>query len=293
MTPQNSSDRRSSLSAGSPHPRRIHRMLLYALLVAVSTLFLLPGYWLLASAFKTQSRIFALPPEVFPWPLAWENFANVYRDTNLIRAFFNTTLIAVTQVALSLFLCSLAGLAFARYRNAPGHKFLFGCVLGTMMIPAAVTTIPVFVVLANANLINTYWSMILPGIANAFGIFWMRQYISQNVPIELYDAAQIDGAGPFATYGRIVVPIIKPALGALGVLVLISSWNNLMWAFIALRTENMYTMPLLIYLLEGEDRTPYGLIMAAGLIATLPLIVAFLLFQRSFISGVTAGAVKG
>lgn len=293
MTVMKRTDQHAGLSVGSSKPRRIHRMLIYAFLAAVSTIFLLPGYWLLASAFKTQSRIFAQPPELFPWPFAWENFANVYRDTNLIRAFFNTTLIATVQVVLSLFLCSLAGLAFARYRNAPGHKILFGCVLGTMMIPAAVTTIPVFVVLANTNLINTYWAMILPGTANAFGIFWLRQYISQNVPAELYDAAQIDGAGPFTTYGRIVIPIIKPALGALGVLVLISSWNNLMWAFIALRTENMYTMPLLIYLLEGEDRTPYGLLMAAGLIATLPLVVAFLLFQRSFISGVTAGAVKG
>ena len=223
----------------------------------------------------------------------WTNILDVLRDTPLLRAFFNTTLIAVAQVSLTLLLCSMAGLAFARYRNAPGHKWLFGFVLATMMIPGAVTTIPVFIVLAKLHLINSYWAMILPGAANAFGIFWMRQYISQNVPDSLYDAAAIDGAGPFATYWQIVVPIIKPALAALGVLVLISSWNNLMWAFITLRTENMQTMPLLIYLMQGEQRTPYGLIMAGGLIATAPLVVAFLIFQRAFISGVTAGAVKG
>lgn len=280
-------------SYGHATPSNWQRTVVYTVLSISAVLFLVPGYWLLISTFKTQSRIFALPPELFPWPPAWDNFTEVYHQTTLLRAFINTSLIAVVQVSLTLFLCSLAGLAFARYRDAPGHRWLFLFVLGTMMIPGAVTTIPIFIVLAKLHMINTYWAMILPGAANAFGIFWMRQYISQNVPEELYDAAEIDGAGPYETYWRIVVPIIKPALGALGVLVLVASWNNLMWAFIALRTENMYTVPLLIYLLEGEDRTPYGLIMAAGLIATLPLVIAFLFFQRSFISGITSGAVKG
>ena len=273
--------------------RLFERGLGYVFLAVSAVLFLLPAYWLVASSFKTQSRIFALPPEIIPIPPIWENLVAVFEQTPLLRAFFNTTLIAVIHVSMTVFLCSMAGLAFARYRNAPGHKWLFGFVLGTMMIPGAVTTIPVFIVLAKLHLMNSYWAMILPGAANAFGIFWMRQYITQNVPDELYDAASIDGAGPFETYWKIVLPIIKPALGALSVLVLISTWNNLMWAFITMRTENMYTMPLLIYLLNGEQRTPYGLIMAAGLIATLPLVIAFLVFQRSFISGVTAGAVKG
>ncbi len=276
-----------------PVSRLFERGLGYVFLGISAVLFLLPAYWLVVSSFKTQTRIFALPPEIIPVPPVWENLRAVFEQTPLLRAFFNTSLIAVIHVSLTVFLCSLAGMAFARYRHAPGHKWLFGFVLGTMMIPGAVTTIPVFIVLAKLHMMNSYWAMILPGAANAFGIFWMRQYIMHNVPDELYDAASIDGAGQFETYWIVVLPIIKPALGALSVLVLISTWNNLMWAFITMRTENMYTMPLLIYLLNGEQRTPYGLIMAAGLIATLPLVVAFLIFQRSFISGVTAGAVKG
>jgi multiple sugar transport system permease protein len=134
--------------------------------------------------------------------------------------------------------------------------------------------------------------MILPGAASAFGIFWMRQYIIANVPDDLLSAARIDGCGEWGIYWQIVLPVIRPALGALGILLLIGSWNNLMWAFIVLRSEDMYTLPLLIYLLQGEDRTPYGMLMAAGLLATLPLVIAFLFFQRSFISGITAGAVK-
>ena len=161
-----------------------------------------------------------------------------------------------------------------------------------MMIPGAVTMIPVFVILSRLHMVNTWWAMILPGAASAFGIFWMRQYISTNVPDDLLSAARIDGCSEWGVFRQIVLPVIRPALGALGILLLIGSWNNLMWAFIVLRTEDMYTLPLLIYLLQGESRTPYGMLMAAGLLSTLPLLIAFLFFQRSFIAGITAGAVK-
>jgi ABC-type glycerol-3-phosphate transport system permease component len=268
------------------------RLVLYLLLIVSAVAFLVPVYWLATSALKTQSEIFSSVPTLFPWPPRGENLVAVFQQTMLFRAFFNTALIAVIHVGLTLLLCSMAGMAFARYPQAPGHRWLFAFVLGTMLIPQAVTMIPVFVVLTTLQLINTYWAMILPGAASAFGIFWMRQYIANNIPTDLYDAAAIDGASEFDTYWRVVLPIASPALGALGVLALIAVWNNLMWAFIVIRTENMNTMPLLIYLLQGEERTPYGLIMAAGLIATIPLVVAFLLFQRTFISGLTAGAVK-
>jgi ABC-type glycerol-3-phosphate transport system permease component len=271
---------------------RTERIFLYLFLATAALAFVVPMFWLGSSAFKNQTEIFSPQGGLLPWPVRFENLVAVFEQTNLLRAFFNTALIAALSVGLTLFLCSLAGMAFARYPHAPGHKWLFAFVLGTMLIPGAVTMIPVFVVLAKLQMVNTYWAMILPGAASAFGIFWMRQYIASNVPIDLYEAAAIDGAGEFTTYWRIVLPIISPALGALGVLTLIGSWNNLMWAFIVLRTENMATMPLLIYLLQGEQRTPYGLIMAAGLIATVPLVIAFFCFQRSFISGITAGAVK-
>ncbi len=277
-------------AAGSTWTEKI---VMYGFLAISAVVFLLPFAWLISGAFKTQAQIFAPTPTLIPPDPTLENFKTVLSDASLPRAFFNTTLIAVLHVALTLFLCSLAGMAFAKYRRAPGHGWLFAFVLGTMMIPGAVTMIPIFVILAKVGVLNTYWAMIIPGAANAFGIFWMRQYITANVPDSLHEAARIDGCSEFGVYWRIVVPVIQPALGALGVLVLISVWNNLMWAFIVLRTENMQTMPLLVYLLQGEYQTPYGLIMAAGLVTVAPLIVAFLLFQRAFISGVTSGAVKG
>lgn len=267
-------------------------MATYGALLNAAVLFLAPLYWLLASAFKSQDRIYALPPKFFPLPPVTGNFLDVFEYTRLARAFFNSVVVAVVHVGLTLFLCSLAGFAFAAYRSAPGARALFITVLATMMIPGAVTLVPVFVLLSELRAVDTYWGMIIPGIANAFGIFWMRQYISANIPHDLYSAARIDGCSEFGIYWRVALPLAKPALGALGVLTLIANWNNLMWAFIVLRSEHMQTMPLLIYLLQGETLTPWGMLMAAGVLATLPLVIAFVLFQRTFIGGMTAGAVK-
>ncbi|MCP4640925.1 MAG: carbohydrate ABC transporter permease [bacterium] len=268
------------------------RVVYYASLICWSTLFIFPFYWLLISAFKTRAQIFTMPPQFIPMPPVAENFMNVFRMTSLARAFLNSCIISGGHVLLALFLCSLGGYAFAKFKRAPGRNGLFAFVLGTMMIPGAVTMIPVFIVLINLGLVNTYWAMIIPGAASAFGIFWMRQYIDSTVHDDLLAAARVDGCSEFGIYWRVVLPVCQPALAALGILLLIGIWNNLMWAFVVMRQEEMYTMPLLIYLLQGEMRTPYGMVMAGGLLATLPLVIAFLLFQRSFIQGMTAGALK-
>jgi cellobiose transport system permease protein len=255
-------------------------------------MFLFPFYWLAVSAFKPQQQMFSLPPTFWPAPATWENFNNLFAGTPVRHAFFNSVFIAAANCLLSLFLCSLAGFAFAKYPRAPGNHALFLFVLATMMIPAAVTLIPVYVILMKLGWINTYWAMVVPGAASAFGIFWMRQYLMNNLAGELLDAARIDGCSEFGIYWRIALPIARPALAALAVMILIGSWNNLMWAFIVLRTDDMQTLPLLIYLLQDELHTPFGMLMAAGFIATLPLVVAFLFFQRHFISGLSAGAIK-
>jgi ABC-type glycerol-3-phosphate transport system permease component len=270
----------------------LQRALLYAALFALALVFIFPFYWLLISAFKNQAQIFALPPQWLPNPPRLGNFVELYRETNILRAFLNSVIVAIGHVGLSLFLCSLAGFAFAKYPRAPGNSRLFAFVLGTMLIPGAVTLIPVFLVLVKLQMINTYWAMIVPGAASAFGIFWMRQYMGTNVPDDLVHAARIDGCSEFEIYRRIALPIAKPALAALGIMALISTWNNLMWAFIVLRTSDMLTLPVLIYLLQGEMRTPYGMLMAGGLLTTLPLVIAFIFFQRQFIAGITAGAIK-
>jgi ABC-type glycerol-3-phosphate transport system permease component len=265
---------------------------LYLALAALSLVFLFPFYWLAMSAFKSQDQIFAMPPGLVPDPWQWSNFESIYRETAIVRAFMNSCIIAVGHVTLSLFLCSLGGYAFAKYPNAPGGRKLFAFVLGTMMVPGAVTLIPAFVILTNLHMVNTWWAMIVPGAANAFGIFWMRQYIAAHVPDDLLHAARIDGCGEFGIYWHVVLPIAQPALAALGIMLLIGTWNNLMSAFLLLRTKDMQTLPLLVYLLQGETRTPWGMVMAGGLLTVVPMVAAFLVFQRQFIAGITSGAIK-
>lgn len=271
---------------------RLLMLLGYVLLTVLAVVFLFPFYWLAVSAFKTQADIFALPPNWLPHPMTFANVADLFRETNLPRAFLNSVINSAGHVALSVFLCSLAGYAFAKFPRAPGNGKLLAFVLGTMMIPGAVTLIPSFLVFVKLHLINTYWAMIIPGSAGAFGIFWMRQYMAAHVPDDLVSAARIDGASEFRIYWKVAAPIAQPALAALAIVQLMGSWNNLMWAFIVLRTQEMATLPVVIYLLQGETRTPYGLLMAGGLLTTLPLVLAFLFFQKQFISGITAGAVK-
>ena len=279
--------------AAIPLARRIlGRGALYLALTLLAVVFLFPFYWLLTAAFKTPSEIFATPPQWFPHPLVAKNFGELWRETNIPRAFLNSCIISAGSVFLSLFLCSLAGYAFAKFPNAPGNNRLFTFVLGTMLIPSAVTLIPAFEVLIHLHVINTYWALILPGAAGAFGIFWMRQYFGAHVPDDLISAARIDGCSEFGIYWRVALPIARPALAALGIILLIGSWNNLMWAFIVLRTPDMLTLPVVIYLMQGEMRTPWGMLMAGGLITVLPLVLAFLFFQKQFISGITSGAIK-
>lgn len=270
----------------------VWRVVLYTSLLALSVAFLFPFYWLLAAAFKTHAEIFS-PKPIWGFNIFHlNNFEELCKSTNIGRAFFNSVVVAVGHVGLALFLCSLAGFAFAKYPRAPGNGKLFAFVLGTMFIPGAVTLIPVFLVMVNLHMIDTYWAMIIPGAASAFGIFWMRQYMGANVPDDLIHAARIDGCTEFGIYSGIALPIARPALAALGIMLLIGTWNNLMWAFVVLRTKEMLTLPILIYLLQGEQRTDWGMVMAGGVVTTLPLVLTFLLFQRQFIAGITAGALK-
>lgn len=268
------------------------RIAFHAILVALAAVFAFPFYWLLISSLKSANRIFSFPPQFIPHPWQMDNFIQAFVETSVLRAFLNSTITTAGHCGLALFLCSLGGYAFAKFPNAPGRDKLFAFLLATMAIPGAVTIVPLFVILCQLHAVNTYWAMIVPGAAGSFGIFWMRQYTVANVSDELLDAARIDGCTEFGIYWRIVLPIIRPGLAALGILLLIGSWNNLMWAYIVMRTEDMYTLPLLIYLMSGQLQTPFGLVMALCVVATIPLVVAFILLQRHFIAGMSAGALK-
>lgn len=219
-------------------------------------------------------RLFELLPNF------WKNFYN-----SVFTTFFGTV--------TSLFFCSLAGFAFAKYKF-PGNKTLFYFCVATMLIPPEVGSIPMFLVMRKMELINSLWSLVIPRMATAIGIFYMRQYI-MDVPDEIIESARIDGCHDFKIYTSIVMPIIKPALPSWGILTVIARWNDFFWPLIFLRKSEKYTLMVAITMLPFSEgmSTPWPVTMAGTALATLPVIIIFIVLQAFMKDGLTLGAVKG
>ena len=222
-----------------------------------------------------------------------QNFKNVFNVIPVWNNIFNSAFTTLVGTITTLFFCSLAGFAFAKY-DFPGKKFLFYFVIATMLIPPEVAAVPLFSIMRKLNLINSLWSLIIPRIATAVGIFYMRQYIV-DVPTEIMEASRIDGCGDFSIYRRIILPIIKPALASWAVLTIIARWNDFFWPLLYLRSTPKYTLMVSISLLPVSDglSTPWPVIMAGTTFAIIPVIILYLILQRFQQTGLSAGAVKG
>ncbi|WP_089173546.1 carbohydrate ABC transporter permease [Bosea sp. AS-1] len=256
--------------------------------LALLALVLTPVLWAVLSAFKSRADIFA--GDV--WPRRWslENFDELLAKTFYLRWMVNSLVVALASTALGLLFCSLGGYAFAKF-DFPGKTVMFWVVIASVSIPAFTTVIPLFGWLAKLGLLDTYIVLILPFAANAFGIFLMRQY-AVAIPTELLDAGRIDGAGEFRLYWSVVLPLLRPALGTVGVLIFIASWNSYIWPLVMMRTDEMLTLPVGVATLKGDQLPEYGMLMAASVLSSVPIIIAFLIMQRQFIAGLTQGAVK-
>ena len=203
----------------------------------------------------------------------------------------NSAFLAIVAVILQVGFCALAGYTFAKLRFR-GRDPLFIGILTTMMIPLGVGLIPNFIIMARIGWIDTYQALIVPGIANAFGIFWMRQYCL-SVPDELLDAARVDGAGEFGIFSRIVLPLIRPALASLAIFVFLSSWNDFLQPLVFLRSEEKFTVQLWLSIVSRQQNVSQpAIVMAGSLLASIPIVVIFAALQRHFIAGLTAGSVK-
>jgi len=284
----------------------------YVVLTAATVTVMLPLLWMLGSSFKTGGEIFSPPPSVaearerdpqghpgmlpmlkdvlIPRDPTTENYTRLFSELPFGRFFLNSVFISTASTLLTLFFCSLGGYAFAKFMF-PGRGPLFAVVLGSMMIPFHLLLVPLFALMDNLNWFDTFRAIIVPFSASAFGIFLLRQY-TQSVPDDLIDAARIDGCGEFGIYWRIVLPMVKPALGALTIFTFMASWNNFLWPLIILRTDEKYTLPLGLANLVGVYSQDYGMLMAGTLLSTLPIIILFIAMQREFVSGITLGAVK-
>ena len=236
--------------------------IVYALIVALALTMLMPFLWMLSSSLKPQSEIFRLPPAVIPPHPSLDNFRRLFEQTPFALNLFNTAYIATAFTLLALFLCSLGGFAFAKYRF-PGREALFLVLLGSLVIPFEVTMVPLYVLYQRIGWIDTHWPLLIPGTANAFGIFFMRQII-RGVPDELIDTARIDGAGEFRIFTRVIVPVVTPALTSLGIIFFMSSWNSFLWPLVLLRSSQRLTAAVDVARLQGSIYAPYDLILAVN-----------------------------
>ncbi|MFG6447378.1 carbohydrate ABC transporter permease [Roseateles sp. BYS180W] len=261
-------------------------------IVGVGALIMLaPFYFMFVFASHSRTEILSLPPPLFFGDDFLNNLNLLTERLPFWRNLGWSLYVALASTALTLLFCSMAGYAFAlfefRFKNA-----LFGLVMGTMLLPSFMNMIPTFMVMDVLGWIDQPRALYLPGAASAFGIFLMRQFVSTAVPKDLIEAARMDGCGELGIYVRIVLPLLRPALGTLGLIAFIASWNNFIGPLIVMRSPEMYTLPLALRSLQSPVDTQWGALMVGSAIATIPLIVLFVVSSRQLISGLTTGAVK-
>ena len=269
------------------------KILLHTLLIFFAVIILLPFYWMILSSFKSDADFYAKSTGFIIVNPVWDNYIHLFTKTDSVRWFFNSVFVSFTSTFLGLFVCSLAGFTFGLY-NFKFKQLLFWIVLGSVAIPDIVTIIPVFKMMVDIRMINTYASVVLPYVISMFGIFMMKQYVSSSLPRDMVEAARVDGLTEPGIYFRIALPLLRPALGVLGIYLWLNSWSGYFWPFIMLRTKVMMTLPVGFATLYADPwHLMYGVLMAGSFLSTLPIIIIFLMGQEQFIVGLTAGAVKG
>ena len=271
--------------------RALRHLPIYLLLTVGAVFSIVPFLWMLTASTHTTADLFARPLPVLPGGELWTNLVRLQQETGFGMVMLNSLLIAVVYTVFSSAISVLAGYGLARFRFR-GRGLLLGVVLGTMMIPMQVLLVPLFQMMASLGWIDTYQAVIVPFLANAFGIFLMRQAFL-DFPDTIIEAARIDGASELRTFYRIVVPIARPQIAALVIYTFVSQWNAFIWPLLMLNTEDKYTIPVALNTMIGLSRVDYSGLMLGSLLATLPLLIIFLLFQKQFVSGLMGGAVKG
>ena len=282
----------------------------YLILVPGAILFVAPFAWLVSASFQQIGDMFNYPPQWIPEDPSLKGYKTFLGDDSgganqAWRWFANSAFVATSVTVLQLFFNSLAAYVFAK-RRFPGRDAIFLVFLATMMIPGQVTLIPNYLVLKHVPLfggnditgqggygwLDSYYGLILPGAVSAFGIFLLRQFML-SIPDELLDAARIDGASEFAIYWRIILPLSGPALAASAIFTFTAAWEDFFWPLIIISSEDKYTAPLGLALFVVKNRTAWDVLMAGSVIATLPMIVVFMVFQRKFIQGISMSGLKG
>ncbi|MEX2541352.1 MAG: carbohydrate ABC transporter permease [Trueperaceae bacterium] len=268
-----------------------HGLLLLGL-VALALLTFFPFYWMFVLATHARDTIFSAPPPLWLGDDLQRNYEALLNALPFWRNIWNSVYIAVVATVTTVFFCSLGGFGFAMYEFR-GRNAMFTFVLVSLMIPQLLNIIPYYLIIDFLDWLNTPRAIWFPGMANAFGIFLMRQYIASTIPKDLLDAARIDGASEFRIYWSVVLPLVRPGLATLALLTFISQWNNFLGPLVILRSRDAYTVPLALRSLQGLVNTDWGAVMLGTALAVLPLLVLFVFASRQVIEGLVAGSVKG
>jgi multiple sugar transport system permease protein len=270
---------------------RTQRVVLYTLLIIGALLALLPMVWMVSASLMPSGEASSFPPHFFPSRVTFSHYTDLFTRLSLGRYLINSSFIAIVVTVASLAINSMAGYAFAKLRFR-GRENLFRVLSAALVLPTQVAMLPLFLLLKNMGLINTYWGVIIPGLSSIFGIFLVRQY-ALAIPGEMLDAARVDGASEFRIFWSIVVPGIVPILATLSIWTFLATWNDFMWPLIVLSDESHYTLPVALANLAGEHVQDTELMMAGSVITIIPVMLVFLFLQRYYIQGVMAGSVKG
>jgi multiple sugar transport system permease protein len=250
-----------------------------------------PFVWEVLTSFKTFGQSVQVPPIVIPPQLDWKNYYDVFATIPFAGMFLNSVLMTIGRTAGQVFFCSLAGYAFARLRFR-GQNVIFALILAVMMVPPQMFLLPQYEIMQHLKLLNSVPALILPGMFSAFGTFLMRQFFIQ-LPRELEEAARLDGANTWQIYWRIMLPLSAPGMLALGLLVAIWSWNDLLWPLVVNTDPGKMPLSAGLATLQGEHLTNYPILMAGSLMASLPLIIGFIIFQKQLIQGIASTGIKG
>lgn len=253
---------------------------------------LFPFYWMVVMATNPTEQILKFPPAATPGGELLANVGKVFTEIDFFGSMLNTVLAATGATGLVLLFDSLAAFTFAKF-DFPGRTFLFVLLLATMMIPPQLSAIPQFVVMAQVGWVGSLKALIVPATVNVFGIFWMRQYIAGAVHDELLEAARLDGCGFLRQYWHVGLPVVRPALGFLGIYTFIAVWNDYLWPLVVLVDPDKLTLQVALGQLNRTHDTDYSMVMAGTLLAVIPLLIVFLIGARNFIADLAKGAVRG
>jgi multiple sugar transport system permease protein len=265
--------------------------ILYGILLLFSAFMLVPMAFAVVGSLKPEAEIFSVPIRWWPSSPQWQNYVLPFQK-NIGRYFLNSVIVSLVQTFSPLLLCSMAGYSLARF-NYPGRNLVFLFILSTIMLPIQVTLVPTFLIIKELGWVNTYAGLIVPGLATTFGTFLMRQFFL-SLPSEYMDAARIDGASEPRIFWTIMLPMCRPALSALAIFSFTGSWNSFLWPLVVVNQDEMRTLPLGIVFYMGDQRTPeYGQLLAVSVLATLPVLIFFLILQRELIRGAALSGLKG